>query len=66
MFNSPAAAARFWLMYFSVPGIDAAAKRLTDAGGKITNGPMQVPGGLWIVQGTDPQGVSFGLLSQSK
>jgi uncharacterized protein len=67
MFNSPAAAAaRFWLMYFSVPGIDAAAKRLTDAGGKITNGPTQVPGGLWIVQATDPQGVAFGLLSQSK
>jgi predicted enzyme related to lactoylglutathione lyase len=67
MFNSPAAAsARFWLIYFSVPAIDAAAKRLTDAGGKITNGPVQVPGGLWVVQGTDPQGASFGLLSQTK
>jgi uncharacterized protein len=67
MFNSPAAAtARFWLMYFSVPGIDAASKRLSDAGGKITNGPMQVPGGLWIVQAADAQGASFGLMSQTK
>ena len=66
MFNSPAvhadAAARFWLYYFNVGDIDAAAKRVGDGGGKITHGPQQVPGGRWIVQGSDPQGAAFALL----
>lgn len=67
IFNSPAAAAaRFWLLYFSVTEIDAAAKRVTEAGGKIMNGPHQVPGGNWIVQASDPQGASFALVSQQK
>ena len=29
------------------------------AGGKIVNGPMEVPGGDWIAQGIDPQGAMF-------
>jgi uncharacterized protein len=63
MFNSPAAqAARFWLYYFNVGDIDAAAKRVNDTGGKIMQGPHQVPGGGWIVQATDPQGAAFALL----
>jgi predicted enzyme related to lactoylglutathione lyase len=63
MFNSPAAqAARFWLYYFNVGDIDAAAKRVNDNGGKITQGPHQVPGGGWIVQAVDPQGAGFALL----
>src|SRR5713101_6921588 len=48
MFNSPAAqAARFWLYYFNVGDIDVAVKRVSDGGGKITHGPQQVPGGGW-------------------
>jgi hypothetical protein len=67
MFNSPAAAnARFWLIYFSVDGIDAAVKRIGDTGGAITNGPQQVPGGNWVVQASDPQGASFALVSAKK
>ena len=63
MFNSPAAAhARFWLFYFLVDDIDAAAKRLSDAGGTLTNGPHSVPTGDWIVHGRDPQGASFALV----
>ena len=55
-----------WLYYFNVDGIDAAAARVTKAGGKITMGPHQVPGDLWIVSGVDPQGAIFNLLSSTK
>jgi hypothetical protein len=53
--------ASFWTFYFSVDGVRAAADRLAAAGGKVINGPMQVPGGDWVVQGTDPQGAMFSL-----
>jgi len=36
--------------------IDAAAARVTKAGGKMCNGPLEVPGGQWIVQCLDAQG----------
>jgi predicted enzyme related to lactoylglutathione lyase len=63
MFNSPAAeAARFWLYYFIVDAIDAAAKRVVDGGGKVLHGPQQVPGGSWIIQASDPQGANFALV----
>jgi predicted enzyme related to lactoylglutathione lyase len=67
MFNSPAAEKqRFWLYYFNVGDIDAAAKRVTDEGGKIMLAPQQVPGGGWIVQAADPQGAAFALLGARK
>jgi predicted enzyme related to lactoylglutathione lyase len=31
-------------------------------GGQVINGPMEVPGGSWIVQGKDPQGAMFALV----
>lgn len=52
----------FWLYYVNVGAIDAAARRVTDAGGKIANGPMEVPGGSWILQAIDPQGALFALV----
>jgi hypothetical protein len=55
--------ASFWTYYFSVDGVRAAAERVATAGGMVINGPMQVPGGDWIVQGTDPQGAMFALHS---
>jgi len=49
------------------PGdIDVAAKRVTDGGGKIAQGPSQVPGGNWIVQAADPQGAVFALAGPRK
>jgi predicted enzyme related to lactoylglutathione lyase len=67
MFNSPsAAAARFWLYYFNVEDIDAAAERVGAQGGKVMNGPHQVPGGGWVLQAVDPQGASFALLGTRK
>ncbi len=51
-----------WNYYFRVSGIDAAAERISRNGGTVTFGPMEVPGGDWVVNGIDPQGVSFGLV----
>jgi predicted enzyme related to lactoylglutathione lyase len=65
MFDSPnVTAAPYWLVYFNVPEIDSAVRRIADAGGKIMMGPHQVPGGNWIVQAADPQGGLFALSSQ--
>ncbi len=50
-----------WLTYFRVNGIEAAAGRIVQAGGRVVNGPMEVPGGGWIVAGIDPEGAMFAL-----
>ena len=50
-----------WLVYFRVDGIEAATRRITAAGGQVVNGPMEVPGGGWIVNGVDPEGAMFAL-----
>lgn len=52
-----------WSYYFNVPAIDAAAERVTRGGGQVINGPMQVPGGSWIVNAIDPQGAFFSLVA---
>jgi uncharacterized protein len=65
MFNKPPAVPRpFWLYYFNVGNIDGATERLKAAGGKVMNGPMEVPGGDWIVQAMDPQGAMFALVGK--
>jgi len=50
-----------WLIYFRVDGIESAASRITAAGGQVIHGPMEVPGGGWIVNGLDPEGAMFAL-----
>jgi predicted enzyme related to lactoylglutathione lyase len=50
-----------WQFYFTVEAIDAAAKKVTDGGGKVLMGPMEVRGGNWVVQCQDPQGAHFAL-----
>ena len=55
-----------WNLYFNVDSIGAALKRVESGGGKITNGPVQVPGGSWIIQGQDPQGATFSLVSNKE
>lgn len=54
--------APFWLYYFTVDAIDAAADRVTGRGGQVLQGPHEVPGGMWIVQCQDPQGAMFALV----
>lgn len=51
-----------WLFYFIVGDIDAAVARVTAGGGTVLNGPMEVPGGGWIIQALDPQGAMFALV----
>jgi len=64
MMTKPAEAPMpFWNYYFQVDGIGAALERLKGGGGTVINGPMQVPGDSWIVQGLDPQGAMFSLVS---
>ena len=55
-----------WLYYINVDAIDAAIVRVSEAGGKVINGPMEVLGGMWIVQGMDPQGAMFALLASKR
>jgi predicted enzyme related to lactoylglutathione lyase len=50
-----------WQIYFLVPDINAATERVKANGGQIVLGPMEVPGGDWVVNGMDPQGASFAL-----
>jgi predicted enzyme related to lactoylglutathione lyase len=52
-----------WQFYFNVPEADAAVARVTDKGGRILTGPLQVPGGSWIMQCVDPQGAMFALVA---
>ncbi|GGF61294.1 glyoxalase [Azorhizobium oxalatiphilum] len=64
MFNRPPEMpAPFWLYYAKVPSIDAAIAVIKDCGGKILNGPMEVPGGAFIVQAMDPQGAMFAVVA---
>ena len=42
------------------------AERATKAGGKVVNGPMEVPGGDRIAQIVDPQGAAFAVHSKAK
>lgn len=59
-------AAPFWLFYFNVEDIDAAATRITEKNGQVLMGPHQVPGDMWIILGLDPQSVLFALVGQRK
>jgi predicted enzyme related to lactoylglutathione lyase len=54
----------FWLYYFNVGDLDAAAQRVKAGGGQILDGPFEVPGGSWIAQCADAQGAVFGLEGQ--
>jgi uncharacterized protein len=51
-----------WIYYFNVAGIDAASSKVKSGGGQIVNGPNEVPGGQWVIQGIDPQGAHFALV----
>lgn len=48
-----------WLCYALVPSADSAAAVVQRLGGKVMNGPMDIPGGGRIAQCMDPQGAAF-------
>jgi hypothetical protein len=65
MFNKPPTLPfPFWLYYFNVADIEAATQRVEAGGGEILYGPMEVPGGAWILHCVDPQGAIFALLDR--
>ena len=54
----------FWLFYFVVADIDQAVERVAEGGGKVLEGPTEVPGESWAAHCTDPQGVMFALVGK--
>ena len=63
MYKKPAdmPAPPHWLFYALVTDLTASMAAARGAGATILNGPMEVPGGRWIVQGKDSQGGHFAL-----
>ncbi|MFY9834998.1 MAG: VOC family protein, partial [Xanthobacteraceae bacterium] len=59
----PAAPSAFWLYYFNVADVDAAAQRVRSAGGQVLEGPTDIPNGR-VARCTDPQGAVFALIGQ--
>ena len=55
-----------WLSYARVADAAKAAAAAKSAGGRILNGPMEVPGGSWIVMMLDPQGGAFAVVEPPK
>ena len=55
-----------WAYYFRVPDIDAAQAYIEEKGGQIMNGPMEIPGGDFVIQGSDPQGAFFSIIGARK
>jgi len=55
-----------WTYYIGVDDIDRAIAAITDGGGKVLNGPHEIPGGEFALNGLDPQGASFGLVGPRK
>ena len=53
----------YWGFYFNVPKIKDAMDKVAAGGGAVLHGPVQVPGGSWIVQARDPQGAFFALVA---
>lgn len=54
-----------WLYYIRVANVDDAAERVKALGGRVLNGPMDVPGGDRIAQCMDPQGAAFAVHSRA-
>jgi predicted enzyme related to lactoylglutathione lyase len=50
-----------WLYYFNVDDIWAATRRVAAGGGRVIQGPNELPDGCWIARCTDPQGALFAL-----
>ena len=66
MLKAPQMPVSSWAFYFVVDSISAAMKKVEAGGGRIVNGPTQVPGGGWIIQGFDPQGAMFSLVGNKE
>jgi len=66
MMNMPQLPSPAWGFYFVVDSVDSAVERVKAAGGSVVMGPMQVPDGSFVIQGRDPEGTMFALVSQTR
>ena len=57
----PSVAQPSWLHYFNVADIGAATAQVNAGGGRILQGPIDLPDGCWIARCVDPQGALFAL-----
>jgi predicted enzyme related to lactoylglutathione lyase len=55
-----------WLYYVEVKDLDGTIERIKSKGGKLMNGPVQVPTGSRIAQMIDPQGAAFAIHELAK
>jgi uncharacterized protein len=66
MTRMPQTPGPFWLYYFNVSALDDAAKRIEAKGGKILTGPMEVPGGQWVLHAMDPERAMFAMVAPKR
>jgi len=61
--DAPASA---WMPYFGAHGVETAIERITEAGGAVHHGPVEIPGGMNMAVITDPQGAFFAVIGPLK
>jgi predicted enzyme related to lactoylglutathione lyase len=62
MTKMPEMPVSIWNFYFRVADIDAAIAMIGANGGTVINGPDEIPGGDFTINGIDPQGAYFALI----
>lgn len=63
IFKTPPEMPTCWLLYIRIDDVEGSIGKVTELGGQVLNGPMEVPGGDKIAQCMDPQGTAFALHS---
>ena len=53
-----------WIGYIAADDIEASLVALKDKGGQVLHGPMEIPGGEYIITGLDPQGAMFNVIGK--
>ena len=64
MMKAPPGAPGGWGFAFHNRDVDTAVERIRELGGKVDQGPMEVPGDQRAVMATDPEGVPFMLVGK--
>jgi len=66
IYNNTDAGGPNWLSYINVEDAGKAANAVKTAGGRVINGPMEVPGGDWVAMALDAEGVAFAVHEPAK
>ena len=56
----------YWRFYIAVADIEAAEAAVSAAGGTVTQNVTEVPGGMFVVGGTDAEGATFALVGPKR